>query len=361
MVAASQLRAPATETQLAEPAPHCTQPFHATWCPGLPDKPVPRRTSAQKQADDKQAKEVKNDKAEALKAIYQGPMHPKPHIIKKDPQGQMPVILGACHPHQAKDKAGVLGLCEVLTKATCQRLLEANASNTSDNVSARKDNLQTSMPCAGTANMDTVSENHLENHLVAQARIQSHMPLAHARAAMGATITNKDGESYEHPGPAKIQSYVAPPSNAITDADSDSASEAPANNWGFHSKGTERGRVWPQAMTPGSHPRGLGTARKQSRLICVEEVIDLTELMTGTHLVMERSPKQAASFKKVKTEEMGAADKVTKDVTSAKDTTHAVNSKDAVKWKYTKANLPQLMQEDPKDKRSKMVIPCLIL
>ena len=123
MVAPSRLRAPASETQPAEPLPCRTRPSNATSQPGLPDKPAPQRTSVQKQADEEQATQAKEAKKTALKEAYQriaslqagmankqseamknrAPMRPKPRVIQKDSQSVLPMILGPRHPRKCSD------------------------------------------------------------------------------------------------------------------------------------------------------------------------------------------------------------------------------------------------------------------
>lgn len=60
-------------------------------------------------------------------------------------------------------------LHEVLTEATCQRLLKASTSSETSEATAGKRHLRTAVVCAGAA------------------------------------ITDADGETDEHPGPAKVR------------------------------------------------------------------------------------------------------------------------------------------------------------
>ncbi|KAH0831291.1 hypothetical protein J3R83DRAFT_13928 [Lanmaoa asiatica] len=51
--------------------PHRTWPSNATARPGLPDKPVPRRTSEQKRADEEQVRQTKEAKKIGKQDTYQ--------------------------------------------------------------------------------------------------------------------------------------------------------------------------------------------------------------------------------------------------------------------------------------------------
>lgn len=96
-------------------SPHCTQPTNATAQPGQPDKPASRRTSELKHADEAQVRHSKQAKKTALKDTYQQisavqanmaieqeditkdqvAMRPKPRIVQKKAEGEVPVVLGS--------------------------------------------------------------------------------------------------------------------------------------------------------------------------------------------------------------------------------------------------------------------------
>ncbi|KAG6373289.1 hypothetical protein JVT61DRAFT_6418 [Boletus reticuloceps] len=176
MVAPSCLRIP-SETQPAELSPRRTRPSNATAHPGLPDKPTPRCTSKEKHADKEKANEVKEAKKFTLKGAYQlifamqaemakeqtegsksrATVHPKPCVIKKEPQLELPMILDSWYPHkycqhtiQTNSQLFVLtelkeklvdkrGLREILAEATHQQILEtgSNSGTVAQAVSAR--------------------------------------------------------------------------------------------------------------------------------------------------------------------------------------------------------------------------------
>ena len=133
MVAHSQLRVPASETQPAELSPHRTQPFNATSRPGLPDKPAPQRAPVQKCADEEQAKQAKEAKKTALKAAYQRiaslqagmaneqskakknrvAVRPKLRVVKKDHQPVLPIMTAMVHTGALAGPTGVRDYSQV--------------------------------------------------------------------------------------------------------------------------------------------------------------------------------------------------------------------------------------------------------
>ncbi|KAI6016537.1 hypothetical protein EDC04DRAFT_2945795 [Pisolithus marmoratus] len=85
---------PDDEGAPAPPSPHRTRPANATAKPGLPDKPAPRRTPAQKEADKQHAQHVKEVKKASMEKAYQRlgnleeEMAASQAIVKGKEQGQ---------------------------------------------------------------------------------------------------------------------------------------------------------------------------------------------------------------------------------------------------------------------------------
>jgi len=113
----------------APPSLRRTRRSNATAHPGLPDKPAPRHTSEQKQADEEQVRQANNAKKLALQNTYNRistvqanmaikqaeaknlehmAMHPRPSALQKEPHDELPVIQGPCYPC----KLFVSSLCE---------------------------------------------------------------------------------------------------------------------------------------------------------------------------------------------------------------------------------------------------------
>ncbi|KAF8547222.1 hypothetical protein OG21DRAFT_1490408 [Imleria badia] len=128
-------------------------------------------------------------------------VHPKPRIVKKDPQVEMPVILEPRYPH-LEDKAGMTSLREVLAEAMRQRLREAN----------------TSVPRASAADTDTdtMTGEHSAQATKSRAVITDAdgesgecctSNLSH-RVHISTALTDTDDESDEHLSPAPAKTAV---------------------------------------------------------------------------------------------------------------------------------------------------------
>ncbi|KAI5989471.1 hypothetical protein EDC04DRAFT_2614343 [Pisolithus marmoratus] len=98
---------PDDEGAPAPPSPRRTRPANATAKPGLPDKPAPQRTPAQKEADKQHAQHVKEVKKASMEKAYQrlGNLEEEMAVSQAIVKGEWVPVRPNPHPVASKNKA----------------------------------------------------------------------------------------------------------------------------------------------------------------------------------------------------------------------------------------------------------------
>ncbi|KAH0838764.1 hypothetical protein J3R83DRAFT_7139 [Lanmaoa asiatica] len=365
--------------------PRRTRPSNATARPGLPDKPVPRRTSEQKRADEEQVRQTKEAKKIGKQDTYRristmqaqmvvdqsearmdrAAIRPKPRIVRKPvtaSEENSPMILP---PRSARleDSEGP-SLREVLADVTRQRLADAKARAEALHSSSNQQAIGLDLHNKGPTNNITDIEDDSDELQYAmeyskgnpKQLLPSPVVVAHVDVDDLADFMSVD------PGnrtPRREQVKLKRKLDLRSDSEGDEVDTEPASEG--------------EAMETDLQPRPQGEGRRLTR-----------QVSSNLYMVKRDSPHvpqnaiaviEAPPIKKIKTESAESSNNVRQSVTGNPNALGEIASMPVAlrrsrkgssmpknpRVKATKGDLPPLMQNDPDDKWSKNVLPSVIL